>query len=119
MTPAQFLAAFAAATAAVAFYGGASDGDRTILDALNPAAKAAAAAAKGIAASSASAPLSWAAIAEQLANGAEAGAEATRQMGGRAGRSSYVNDADVLGTPDPGAKAAAYAIRAVQKAMKA
>ncbi len=43
----------------------------------------------------------------------------TPQNGGRAGRSSYVNDADVLGTPDPGAKAAAYAIRAVQKAMKA
>ena len=75
-------------------YGGANEGDRTMLDALCPASRTA------------------------LANGslheaaaaARAGAEATAAMKtARAGRSSYLTASDLVGVKDPGAVAVALA----------
>jgi dihydroxyacetone kinase len=43
---------------------------------------------------------------------AEAGAEATATMAGKAGRSSYVDASVTDGTPDPGAVAVAVAFKA-------
>ena len=96
--PAPDAAGWAAAlqdgTNALAALGGAQRGDRTMLDALQPAADT---------------------FAEQLRQGtppraaweaaiaaADAGAEATAAMPPRLGRSSYLGDR-ALGTPDPGA----------------
>ena len=59
----------------------------------------------------------WAHLAAAMAEAATRGAERTRTMGGRAGRSSYINDEDVKGTPDPGAMAAAYALQAITLAV--
>ena len=59
----------------------------------------------------------WAHFAAAMAKAATHGAESTRTMGGRAGRSSYINDEDVKGTPDPGAMAAAFALQAITLAV--
>jgi ATP-dependent dihydroxyacetone kinase len=73
-------------------YGGARPGDRTLIDALEPA----------LAALAAGRPLADAALA------ARAGADATAKMKqARAGRSSYVSAANLGGFPDPGAEAVA------------
>jgi dihydroxyacetone kinase len=78
-----------AASEAVTRVGGAHSGDRTLVDALEPAARA-------------SETLDLAA-----AKAAVAGAAETRNMLGGRGRSSYLGDR-VIGTPDPGAVAMAY-----------
>ncbi len=96
--PAAWAEAFRAGCAAVAELGGAAPGDRTMLDALLPAA---------------------AAFQEALAGGrtaddafraaaaaAAAGARATAGMAPRRGRSSYLGER-ALGHPDPGAEAVA------------
>ena len=73
-------------------YGGAQEGDRTMLDALVPAIEALAA---GLGLASAAAA-------------ARAGADRTASMpAARAGRSSYVGSKDLLGVVDPGAEAVA------------
>ena len=73
-------------------YGGAKPGDRTMIDALEPAL-AALAAGNSIAVA---------------ATAARAGASATASMRrARAGRSSYVSSANLEGFPDPGAEAVA------------
>ncbi len=73
-------------------YGGAGPGDRTLIDALEPA----------LAALSAGGTLAAAARA------ARGGADATRSMDvARAGRSAYVPRANLLGVTDPGAEAVA------------
>lgn len=71
--------------------GGAAPGDRTMIDALAPAL-AALAAGRGIA---------------EAARVARAGAESTRAMTARAGRSAYIAADDLAGHPDPGAEAVA------------
>lgn len=84
-------AALLAGLGRVVFYGGAVPGDRTMIDALDPALKALA-----------EGDLTAAAIA------AAAGAEATRTMGrARAGRAAYVAARELEGSPDPGAVAVA------------
>ncbi|BBK40073.1 dihydroxyacetone kinase [Allostella vacuolata] len=89
--------AFLAGCAAMTALGGASRGDRTMLDALWPAAETLhARLADGHAPADA-----WRAAVEAAA----AGAEATRHIRARRGRSSYLGDR-VIGTPDPGAVAA-------------
>jgi len=104
-TPAEVAAALAAGSAALSRYGGAGAGDRTMLDALLPAASAM----KEAAAAGGAMP----AALEAAASAGEAGAEATMAMAAEAGRASYVT-ADVLqGVPDPGAKAVAYWLRAL------
>jgi dihydroxyacetone kinase len=94
-TSAQWLAAFSAAVASISYLGGAKPGDRTMLDALAPAA--AAWQASGFAAA---------------APAAETGATATAQMRPRLGRASYLGDR-ALGTPDGGAVAVAIWLKAL------
>ncbi|MGY2052114.1 dihydroxyacetone kinase subunit DhaK [Methylobacterium sp. JK268] len=82
-------------------HGGAKEGDRTLLDALIPAA--AALRAEGLRAA---------------AEAAEAGAAATAGMTrAGTGRSSYLAAADLTGHPDPGAVAVARAITALAEAL--
>ncbi|HEY7314817.1 MAG TPA: dihydroxyacetone kinase subunit DhaL [Gemmataceae bacterium] len=88
--------AFTAGCAAVAELGGAARGDRTMLDALLPAAEALQTGAD--AGRSASDAL------RSAADAAANGARSTANMKPRRGRSSYLGDR-VLGHPDPGAEA--------------
>ncbi|QFR34204.1 dihydroxyacetone kinase subunit DhaK [Ancylobacter sp. TS-1] len=81
------------------FYGGATPGARTMVDALAPAL--AALASGGLAAAAAA---------------ATAGAEATRAMAtARAGRAAYVGARDLEGSPDPGAVAVARVFEALAR----
>jgi len=99
--PANWAAALSAAVESAQFYGGARGGCRTMLDALIPAAAAAQAGS----------------TLAQIAEAAEQGAEATKSMRALAGRSSYISDDQVLGTPDPGAVAMATMLRAMADAV--
>ncbi|MCF3640833.1 dihydroxyacetone kinase subunit DhaK [Rhizobium sp. TRM95111] len=93
--------AFRSGLERVTFYGGARRGDRTMVDALEPALDALAA--DGVAAAAAA---------------ARAGADATRGMTrARAGRAAYVGESNLDGVPDPGAEAVASVFEAVA-AMK-
>ncbi len=93
-------AALLAGLGRVVFYGGAVPGDRTMIDALDPALKALA-----------EGDLAAAAIA------AAAGAEATRTMvRARAGRAAYVAARELEGSPDPGAVAVARVFGALAAA---
>ncbi len=104
-------AALAAGVAAVSTYGGAQRGDRTMVDALGPAADALAeSAAKGEGAVAAAAA---------AAAAATAGAEATKEMKARAGRSTYVPEEVTKGVTDPGAVAVARWVGAVAEALAA
>lgn len=98
-----------AAVAAVSKYGGATEGYRTLLDALIPASKA---------------------LHERLVAGddpvtaflsssevALAGAESTKNMQAQAGRSAYVSAENLASVPDPGAIAAATWYRAAAVAV--
>ncbi|MCC7271942.1 MAG: dihydroxyacetone kinase subunit DhaK [Alphaproteobacteria bacterium] len=87
--------AFLAGCAGIAALGGAGRGDRTMLDALWPAAEAFH---ERVAAGMAPAAAWRAAV-----DAARAGAEATRAMTARRGRSSYLGER-VLGRSDPGAE---------------
>ncbi len=83
--------AFVAGLERMKAYGGAARGDRTLIDALEPALDALAAGG-GL---------------PEAAQAARAGAEATRAMAARAGRSAYVPEAKLIGAVDPGAEATA------------
>jgi dihydroxyacetone kinase len=104
---AAWATAFQAGCAAVSELGGAARGDRTMLDALLPAADAFAA---GVGSGRPAGEALRAAAAA-----AREGAAATAAMRARRGRSSYLADR-VLGHPDPGAEAAAVWIDAVAAA---
>ena len=96
--------AFRAGCAAIAELGGAAPGDRTMLDALLPAA---AALQDGVS--------SRRTGADALRSAADAAAEGVRATAGmlpRRGRSSYLGDR-VLGHPDPGAEAVAVVLNAL------
>ncbi len=101
--PTAWADAFTAGVAGIAELGQASRGDRTMLDALLPAAEAFERTAK-------SGHVSEALEAAALA--AQAGAEATANLPPRRGRSSYLGDR-ALGHPDPGAVAVALWLRAL------
>ncbi|MGE0803679.1 MAG: dihydroxyacetone kinase subunit DhaK, partial [Lautropia sp.] len=100
-------AALAAAADGIAHVGGASEGDRTMLDALIPAARA------------------WQAVADQGGDtvtaltqaiaAARAGSAATAQQIARRGRSSYLGDR-VVGHVDPGALAVCLWLEALARA---
>ena len=94
-TSAQWLTAFRSAVNSIGSLGSAKPGDRTMLDALDPAITA-----WRISGFSAAAPA------------AEAGAAATAQMKPRLGRASYLGDR-ALGTPDGGAVAVAIWLKAL------
>ena len=100
----SWAAAFSAGVAAVSELGGARAGDRTMLDALLPAAEALAGAARrGLPPREA-----WA----QAAEAARSGAEATAGMKPRLGRASYLGDR-ALGVPDGGAAAVSIWLGAI------
>lgn len=88
--------------------GGATKGDRTMLDALIPACEA------GVA----NAGTSAADVAKAMAQAAKEGAEATAQMKkAQAGRAAYVGETDLVGNVDPGSMAIALAFEAIEKAF--
>ncbi|MGW9304313.1 MULTISPECIES: dihydroxyacetone kinase subunit DhaL [Streptomyces] len=90
----QLAQAFAAGVAAVGQLGGAQAGDKTMLDALLPAAEALALSFRG------------------AADAARAGAEATVPLQARKGRASYLGERSI-GHQDPGATSAALLIEAL------
>jgi dihydroxyacetone kinase len=96
--------AFDAAVDAVAELGGARPGDRTMLDALRPAADAFARALKA----GKSPTDAWA----ECVREAEQGAEATARMQPRLGRASYLGER-ALGVPDAGAAAVVVWLKAL------
>ena len=120
--PSALAGALSAAAAAVSLHGGAVEGDRTLLDALLPAARAAvaesAAAAKEEEGDGGSAGRGLA-VARAAAAAAEAGAAATAAMArAGAGRSAYVRAEALLGHADPGAVGVATWLRAVAGALE-
>ena len=98
--------AFTAAVDGVMEIGGARQGDRTMVDALAPAAAAFASALTAADASSLDAAVT----------AASAGAAETATMQPRLGRSSYVGER-ALGFPDPGAYAASLWLAAIRDAL--
>jgi dihydroxyacetone kinase len=102
--------ALEASVAAVSKYGGASVGYRTMLDALIPASTVMKQRLKA-----GEDPVT-AFIASSEA--ASAGAESTKQMQAKAGRSSYIAPDLLASIPDPGAMAAAAWYRAAALAVK-
>ncbi|HWW64831.1 MAG TPA: dihydroxyacetone kinase subunit DhaL [Sphingomonadaceae bacterium] len=101
-------AAFRAGCEGIQSLGGGKAGDRTMLDALLPAADAIAArTGEGEDAT---------AILDAAIGAAEAGVEATARMRPRLGRSAYVGER-ALGHPDPGAYAVAVWLKAIAAAI--
>ncbi|NMO16024.1 dihydroxyacetone kinase subunit DhaK [Pyxidicoccus fallax] len=96
--------AFSLAVDAVSELGGARPGDRTMLDALKPAADAFAGAVKA----GQSPADAWAACVRE----AEQGADATSRMQPRLGRASYLGER-ALGVPDAGAAAVVVWLKAL------
>lgn len=105
---AQMAEAFVAAVAAVSDLGGARPGDRTMVDALHPAAQTF----KDRVAEGATAGEAWKAAVEA----GVAGAEATKAMKPRLGRASYLGERAV-GHPDGGAVAVSIWLRAIAGAI--
>lgn len=104
----SWAAAFRAGCDAMRGLGGAEAGDRTMLDALLPAADAIEEAARQ--------GRDRQAILQAAVAAAEQGVEATKAMTPRLGRSSYVGER-ALGHPDPGAYAVATWLGAIASAM--
>jgi dihydroxyacetone kinase-like protein len=97
-----------AALAGITGLGRAEVGDATIVDALDPAARALRSAVQ------AGAPLSQAAGA--AAGAAEAGCKATIPLQARKGRASYLGERSI-GHQDPGATSTALILRALETAL--
>jgi triose/dihydroxyacetone kinase / FAD-AMP lyase (cyclizing) len=107
-TPVDWAEALDRGTAAIKRYGQARAGDRSMVDALEPAAVAArSCAGLGMV------------VAESASDAAAQGADATKAMAGRAGRSGYVTDAVLAGVVDPGAFAVATWIQAIAATLAA
>ncbi len=102
--PDDWAGALASAGQGIAELGGAASGDRTMLDALIPAAEA-----FQVAVNAGSSP--GEALIRAI-EAAESGARATASMPPRKGRSSYLGGR-ALGHPDPGAEAVALWLRAI------
>ncbi|MET7870043.1 dihydroxyacetone kinase subunit DhaL [Streptomyces cyaneofuscatus] len=99
VTQDQLAQAFAAGVAAVGQLGGAQAGDKTMLDALLPAAEALASSFK------------------RAADAARAGAEATVPLQARKGRASYLGERSI-GHQDPGATSAALLVEALAETAR-
>lgn len=90
--------AFHAGVDAISLYGGATVGSRTMLDALVPAANV----------------LVDTGDIKEAASKAKLGADGTAQMkSANAGRSNYLSEETLEGTPDPGAMAVAFVMGAI------
>ena len=103
------LLGFSAGVQAMMRYGGARSGDRTMLDALVPALTIAGVTHMG--------KKQAIEVATEAAKAAKNGADDTKSMTAKAGRSSYVNPEVLKETPDPGAIAAATWIQAIADAL--
>ena len=103
----DWAAAFAAAVSSIGELGGAKPGDRTMLDALLPAANTLA---SGLAGGTAPRE-AWA----HAVQAARVGAAATARMHPRLGRAAYLGER-VLGTPDAGAEAVVIWLAAIEVA---
>jgi dihydroxyacetone kinase len=109
----EWAEAFTAAVAGVMEIGGAQIGDRTMVDALAPAAEAfASACASHVPDEASETPL------DAAVEAAITGAERTAAMRPRLGRSSYVGDR-ALGFSDPGAYAVSLWLTAIRDALGA
>lgn len=109
LNAATWAVAFEQGVDAVAELGGAKPGDRTMLDALHPAAATfKAAIERAVPAADA-----WA----ECVQAAAAGAASTAQMRPRLGRASYLGDR-ALGVPDGGAMAVSIWLRALLEVVK-
>ena len=108
LSPQSVARAFQAGVDAIAKYGGAKPGDRTMLDALVTAAEA-------LQEASGSGP---AELAHAAAEAAQKGADKTKGMLAAAGRSAYVPQEELKNTPDPGAQGVAVWLAAVAKALQ-
>jgi dihydroxyacetone kinase len=107
-TPDAWARAFASAVASIATLGGAKRGDRSMLDALEPASEAFTAAVReGVVLSE-----GW----KRAVAVAEKGTAATTSMHPRVGRAAYLGDR-AIGTPDAGATAVVVWMRAVAGAF--
>ncbi|XP_023201461.1 triokinase/FMN cyclase isoform X3 [Xiphophorus maculatus] len=106
---AAWAAAVHAGTQAMRRYGGADPGDRTMLDALCPAADE-------LMRLTTAPPAGQMAVLHAAVEKAAAGAEATRDLTARAGRASYIA-AERVTLPDPGAVAVAAMLRAVVETL--
>jgi dihydroxyacetone kinase len=96
----ELCAAFQSGVEAVSLYGGASVGSRTMLDALVPAAQV----------------LVSTNILKDAALKAREGASATAEMKqASAGRSNYLSEDQLTGTPDPGAEAVAIVLASLAR----
>ncbi|OED00821.1 dihydroxyacetone kinase family protein [Rhizobium sp. YK2] len=104
--PADFAAALEIAAAAISQIGGAKPGDRTMLDALDPALKSLKAS------GDTDAKAAWLAAAKA----SEDGAKATETMAPKLGRAAYLGERAV-GVPDGGAAAVAIWMRALAEAL--
>lgn len=102
----DFAEALAIAVAAISETGGAKRGDRTMLDALQPALESLQSA------TGADPKAAW----MQAAEAAEAGTKATESMSPKLGRASYLGERAV-GVPDGGAAAVAIWMRALAEAL--
>ena len=109
VTSTQWADAFVAAVDAVAELGGAKPGDRTMLDALRPAAEAF----RSSVHSGKSAAVAW----KGAVRAAEDGVEATRSMTPRLGRASYLGDR-AKGHPDAGAAAVLEWVKAIESVLR-
>lgn len=107
-TAQQMAEAFVAAVAAISELGGAKPSDRTMIDALHPAAETF----RDKLAAGASAEEAW----QYAVAAGEAGAEATASMKPRLGRASYLGERAV-GHPDGGAVAVGIWLKAIEAAI--
>ncbi|KAF0029034.1 hypothetical protein F2P81_018139 [Scophthalmus maximus] len=107
---AAWAGAMHAGTQAMRRYGGAEPGDRTMLDALCPAADE-------LTKLTTAPPGGQMLILQAAVQRATSGAESTRDLTARAGRASYIA-AERLTRPDPGAVAVAAILRAVLESME-
>ncbi|UXT43934.1 dihydroxyacetone kinase family protein [Agrobacterium leguminum] len=103
-TAQQMAEAFVAAVLAVSELGGAKPGDRTMIDALHPAAETF----RDKLAAGASADVAW----RSASAAGIAGAEATTSMKPRLGRASYLGER-AIGHPDAGAAAVSIWLEAI------
>jgi ATP-dependent dihydroxyacetone kinase len=104
ITPETWARAFASAVASIAVLGGAKRGDRSMLDALEPASDAFQAALRH----GADLSESW----QRAVAAAEEGTAATATMHPRVGRAAYLGDR-AIGVPDAGATAVLVWMRAI------
>ena len=100
----EWACAFDEAVSAISELGGAKPGDRTMVDALRPAADAL----KSAVESGRPLSLAWG----EACNAAEAGLEATKKMRAGAGRAAYLGERAV-GIPDGGAAAVVIWMKAI------